>query len=109
MGSDDIELTPVGSEGSVTVGHLQDVRVKRAETQSAVDMGRFDYQSKVELTISNFTPTTVHMEIVDYLPPQAEELQASIEPQLEAGNIMRWQISVEPGDEMVISYEYLID
>ena len=109
VGSDDIELTPVGSEGSVTVGHLQDVRVKREESQGAVDMGRFDYQTEVELTISNFTPTTVHMEIVDYLPPQAEELQASIEPQLEAGNVMRWQISVEPGDEMVIGYQYLVD
>jgi hypothetical protein len=109
IGSDYIELTPVGSEGSVTVGHLQDVRVKREETQSAVDMGRFDYKYDVELTIENFTPTTVHMDVVDYLRPQAEELQASIEPQLEAGNIMRWQISVEPGDEMVISYEYLVD
>jgi hypothetical protein len=27
IGSDPIELTPVGSEGSVTLGHLQDVRV----------------------------------------------------------------------------------
>jgi len=109
IGSDYVELTPVGSEGSITVGHLQDVRVKREETQSAVDMGRFDYKYEVELSIENFTPTTVHMDVVDYLRPQAEELQASIEPQLEAGNIMRWPISVEPGDEMVISYEYLVD
>jgi hypothetical protein len=109
IGSDYVELTPVGSEGSITVGHLQDVRVKREETQSAVDRGRFDYMYEVELTISNFTPTTVHMDVVDYLRPQAEELQASIEPQLEAGNIMRWPISVEPGDEMVISYEFLVD
>jgi hypothetical protein len=43
------------------------------------------------------------------LPPNAEELNASIEPQLEAGNIMRWVISVEPGDEMVITYDFLVD
>ncbi len=109
IGSDYIELTPVGGEGSVTIGHLQDVRVKREQTQMAVDMGRFDYRYEVTLTIENFTPTTVHMDVVDYLAPQAEELQASIQPQLEAGNIMRWPISVEPGDEMVITYEYLVD
>ena len=109
IGSDFIELTPVGGEGSVTIGHLQDVRVKREQTQSAIDMGRFDYKYEVEMTIENFTPTTVHMDVVDYLRPQAEELQASIQPQLEAGNIMRWPISVEPGDEMVITYEYLVD
>lgn len=109
IGSDFIELTPVGGEGSVTIGHLQDVRVKREQTQQAIDMGRFDYQYEVTLTIENFTPTTVHMDVVDYLAPHAEELNASIQPQLEAGNVMRWPISVEPGDEMVISYEYLVD
>lgn len=109
IGSDFIELTPVGGEGSVTIGHLQDVRVKREQTQSAVDMGRFDYQHEVTLTIENFTPTTVHMDVVDYLPPHAEELEASIDPQLEPGNLMRWPISVEPGDEMTITYEYLVD
>ncbi len=109
IGSDYVELTPVGSEGSITVGHLQDVRVKREQTQSAISQGRFDYRDEVELTIENFTPTTVHLDVVDFLPPQAEELQASIDPQLEAGNVMRWPISVEPGDEMVITYEYLVD
>jgi hypothetical protein len=61
----------------------------------------------VELTVENFTPRTVYLDVVDFLPPQAEELEPpSI---LEAGNIMRWPIPVEPGDEMVITYEYLID
>ncbi len=93
----------------MTVGHLQDVRVKREESRSAISEGRFDQRGDVKLTISNFTPTTVHMEVVDYRLPEAEELQASITPQEEAGNILRWQISVEPGDEMVISYSYKID
>lgn len=109
IGSDFIELTPVGSEGSVTVGHLQDVRVKREESRTAIAEGRFDYRHEVELTISNFTPTTVHLEIVDYQRPEAEALRSSIRPQWEAGNLLRWQVSIEPGDEMVISYEFKID
>lgn len=109
IGSDFIELTPLGGEGSVTIGHLQDVRVKREQTQSAVDMGRFDYQYEITMTIENFTDDTVHMEVVDYLAPNAEELQASSQPQLEPGNLMRWTISLEPGEEKVITYEYLVD
>lgn len=109
IGSDMIELTPLDSEGSVTVGHLQDVRVKREESRTAIAEGRFDYRGDVELTISNFTPTTVHMEVVDYRYPEAEELQASLTPQEEAGNILRWQISVEPDDEMVITYSFKVD
>jgi hypothetical protein len=109
IGSDYIELTPVGGEGSVTIGHLQDVRVKREQTQAAVSMGRFDYQYTVRLKIENFTPATVHMDVVDYLPPNGEELSASITPQVDPGNLLRWPISVEPGDKMVITYDYLVD
>jgi hypothetical protein len=109
IGSDYIELTPVGGEGSVTIGHLQDVRVTREQTQAAVSMGRFDYQYTVTLTIENFTPATVHMDVVDYLPPNGEELSASITPQVDPGNLLRWPISVEPGAETVITYDYLVD
>ena len=109
IGSDPIELTPVGSEGSVTVGHLQDVRVKRESTQTAIATGRFDYRVNAKLTVSNFMPDTVHLEIVDYRPPEAEMLQASMEPQQEPGNVMRWEVSVEPDSEVVIDYHYLVD
>jgi hypothetical protein len=109
IGSDPIELTPVGSEGSVTVGHLQDVRVKREATRAAIAEGRFDYRDEVKLTISNFMPETVHLEVVDYRPPEAEQLQASMAPQQEPGNVLRWVVSVEPDQELVIDYEYLID
>ncbi|MCX9080166.1 MAG: hypothetical protein OIN84_19560, partial [Candidatus Methanoperedens sp.] len=36
IGSDSMETTPVGSEGSITVGKLQDVRVKRSESQTSL-------------------------------------------------------------------------
>ena len=109
IGSDFIELTPVGSEGSVTVGHLQDVRVKREESRTAIDLGRFDYFHEVELTVENFTPTTVHLDVVDHRRPEAEDLQFSMRPQMETGNLLRWQIAVEPGEEMVITYEFKVD
>src|SRR5690606_10227774 len=72
LGSDFVELTPVGSEGSVTVGTLQDVRVNRAQTQT--NIGRlFDrIQTNVELTVSSFSAEPVDIEIVDAYPATAE-------------------------------------
>ena len=109
VGSDDIETTPVGSEGHVTVGHLQDVRVERAETRTAIEIDRFDYFHEVELTVSNFGPTTLHLEIIDQRRPEAELLHFDQIPQEEAGNILRWQLAVEPGTFEVITYDFKVD
>ena len=109
VGSDLIELTPIGSDGHVSVGHLQDVRVDRVESRTAIAEGRFDYRGDVELTIGNFTPQTVHLEVIDLQRPEAEQLHFSSQPQRDPGNLLRWQVSVEPGDEMVIRYDYRVD
>jgi len=106
IGSDFMELTPLGSEGSVTVGHLPDVRVSRSESSTAVSAGRFDYLNEVELTISNFGSTAVEVEVVDQRRPEAQELQASVEPEETADNLLRWQVTVEPSATVVISYDY---
>jgi hypothetical protein len=106
IGSDFMELTPVGSEGSVTVGRLPDVRVSRSESSTAIDAGRYDYLNEVELTISNFGTTSVELEVVDQRRPEAQELQASVEPEETADNLLRWQVTVEPSSTVVISYDY---
>jgi len=109
VGSDGIETTPVGSEGSVTVGHLQDVRVERAETRTAIEIDRFDYFHEVELSVSNFGPTTLHIEVIDQRRPEAELLNFAQIPQQEAGNILRWQLAVEPGTTETITYDFKVD
>ena len=109
IGSDMIETTPVGSEGSVTVGHLKDVRVERKASQTVESIGRFDYRNDVELKISNFSPATVHLEVVDYRVPEAEEMTFSMTPVEEAGNVLRWRLSVEPGSTETITYDFLVD
>jgi len=109
VGSDGIETTTVGSEGHVTVGHLQDVRVERAETRTAIEIDRFDYFHEVELSVSNFGTTTLHLEVIDQRRPEAELLHYAQTPQEEAGNILRWQIAVEPGTTEVITYDFKVD
>ena len=105
VGSDFVEVTPVGSEGSVTVGNLQNVRVNRAESRTALS-GRLDNLYNVELTLSNFGDDAVTLEVVDFWNPYAEELRFSAEPQRETNNVFRWEVTLEAGETHTITYEY---
>jgi hypothetical protein len=109
IGSDTLELTPVGSEGSVTVGTLPDVRASRAESSTALGGEEFRYRNEVQLTVSNFGSEPVALEIVDQLAPEAQELTASLEPERTAGNLLRWQVTIGPSATLVISYDFKIE
>lgn len=109
VGNDGTETTPLGSEGSVTVGHLQDVRVDRQETRTAIKLDRFDDFHEVELPVRNFGPTTLHLEVIDERRPEAELLHFVQPPKEEAGNVLRWQLSVEPGATETITYDFKVD
>ncbi len=109
IGSDFMELTPVGGEGSITAGFLPDVRVSRAESRAALSTGGFGYQDEVELTITNLGTVPVELEVVDQVPPEAQALEATVEPERTPGNLLRWQIMVEPSSELVIGYEYKVE
>ena len=109
IGSDFMELTPVGGEGSITSGYLPDVRVSRAESRAALSTGGFGYTDEVELTITNLATAPVELEVVDQLPPEAQALQATVEPERTAGNLLRWQVTVEPSSTLVLRYDYKVE
>jgi hypothetical protein len=107
IGSDFVEITPIGSEGSITVGALQDLRVNRAETRAVIEGSIFyTYQHQVELTLSNFGEEPIEVEVVDRQRVEAEELSFELEPARETGNILRWLVTVEPGQTTTIRYEF---
>ncbi len=106
IGSDFVEVTPVGSEGSITVGHLQDVRVKRSESQTAITGVFYSIQHKVELSLTNFSAQTMTIDVVDRQNAYAEELTFSSEPTRETGNLLRWVATIEPGKTVTFTYEY---
>lgn len=107
LGSDFVEHTPIGSEGSVTVGGLQTVRVNRESTRTYEenDSNR-DYHNEVELTISNFDEEAIDMDVVDIYPDGASRFELDDEAQQEIGNRLRWTITLEPGETVVLRYEY---
>lgn len=106
IGSDPVETTPVGSEGSITVGRLQDVRVNRSESQISLAGVFYNYRHEVELTLENFGAQAVTLDVVDRQNPQAEDLKFSAEPARETGNLLRWTVTLAPGEKQTIRYEY---
>lgn len=107
IGSDFIEITPVSSEGSVTVGKLQNLRVNRSESVTAIEgLSFYDAQHQVELTLTNFGERPVEVEVVDRQRPEGEEFVFAMEPQRETGNILRWVVTLEPGETVTITYEF---
>ncbi|NDJ87004.1 MAG: DUF4139 domain-containing protein [Chloroflexi bacterium] len=110
IGSDFIELTPVGGEGSVTVGTLQDVRVNRSVTRTAISSTvRQDTQYDITLSLTNFGPEAVTIEVADQYPADAIDFTFSQDPERQGGNLFRWEVTLEPGDSQVITYGYQAD
>jgi hypothetical protein len=108
IGSDAMEFTPIGSEGSVTVGQLQDVRVNRAESSSYQDNAPENrhYLHEITLTLSNFGADEVQIDTVDRYPAEAIDFNFSEEPQRDAGNLLRWSVSIPAGETITITYSF---
>ncbi|MCL4251405.1 MAG: hypothetical protein KJ065_24855, partial [Anaerolineae bacterium] len=108
VGSDFIEFTPVGSEGSVTVGGLQDVRVDRVETVTYHDEWPSDQDTlhEITLTMSSFSTDAIALEVVDFYPPGASKFEFSAVPEFEPGNLLRWQVNVPAGETVEIVYSF---
>ncbi len=106
IGSDFIEITPVGSEGSITVGKLQDVRVNRSESTTAIQELFYDTLYQVELSLENFGTEPLEIEVVDSRRWDGELFVFSTEPEQDANNLLRWTMTIAPGETVTITYEY---
>ena len=108
LGSDFIELTPIGSEGSVTVGNLRNVRVNRTESVTRIEgnNSRNDDLHEIVLTLENFGDEDVEIEVVDRYPQNAVEFEFAQTPQREGNNVLRWVVTVEAGTTTTLQYMF---
>ena len=107
MGSDFIETTPVGSEGSVTAGHLPDVRVNRTESEEYHGEGRDDYYlHTITLEVQNFGETDLTLSVLDVWLQDAWQFEYSVEPVRDPNNILRWDTQVAAGGSLTITYSF---
>lgn len=108
IGSDFMELTPIGGEGSVTVGSLQQVRVSRSETRNAISSrNNWDTEHDIAMELTNFGSEPVDIVIVDYYPESAIEFTFSHEPELQGNNLFRWEITLDAGETLPMSYRFV--
>lgn len=103
IGSDFIETTPPASEGSVTVGSLPDVRVRRTESQEY--QGSY-YQHTVTLEINNFNENELALMVLDRWEDGAWEFEYSLEPARQPDNLLRWEITIPSGESLTITYQF---
>ena len=108
QGSDFIETTPVGSEGSVTIGSLPDVRVRRSESREYQNPQTADdhYLYQVTLEIMYFSEDDLALLVLDQRVPYAWEFVFSDEPAEGQDNQLRWEITVPAGETRTISYSF---
>ena len=107
-GSDYIETTPVGSEGSITVGNLPELRVNRTETQEYT--GNDDiFQHNIALEMTNHTGTDLDVVVVDAWNGRAWEFSYNMIPTTRDDNLLRWEITVPANSSLTITYQYLKD
>jgi hypothetical protein len=107
VGSDFIETTPVGSEGSVTVGSLPDVRVRRAASEEYVGADRDDYYlHRITLEVNNHSLDDIDLVILDRWPEQAWQFEYSLVPERDQDNLLRWEVQVKTSETLTITYSY---
>jgi hypothetical protein len=113
-GSDEIEYTSPGGEGSITIGPLQDMRVSRETTQFTVpaenpnDENGVDLRVEVTLSLTNFSPFALEVEVTDVYPTQAFAFELPEDAEQVGGNILRWLVTVPAGEAVTITYAYRV-
>ncbi|MEA3254616.1 MAG: DUF4139 domain-containing protein [Candidatus Altiarchaeota archaeon] len=104
-GSDSIEWTPKGRKAKVTIGLAPDIEVKKSHTSKKI-FGTYDYDHTLTLWLKNYKSESVNVEVMDEFPRSAEGLEASINYVEKPGNLMVWDVTLNPGEEMNITYTY---
>lgn len=107
MGSDFIETTPVGSEGSVTVGHLPNVRARRTESQEYRSDALNDfYLHTVTLKLENFSEEDFPVMVLDFWLEEAWDFEFSMEAARDPNNLLRWDVTLPAGESLTITYTF---
>lgn len=106
LGTDGLELTPIGSEGSITVGTLQNVRVKRSENRTSINSLFYNYEVEVNLELNNYSDDEITIEVVDYYPSGGYDYVFSAEPETQGDNLYRWTVTIPAGETVNLTYTY---
>ena len=111
MGSDYVEWTPPGSKGSITMGGLSDIRVKKTVSieEDPEKRGTKEYHHKITLEINNFDSKDLKLKVIDMKYPDRTEVKYDTSPSEEVGKTVTWEITVPAKENKKINYEFYSD
>jgi hypothetical protein len=111
MGSDYVEWTPPGSTGSITMGGLSDIRVKKTVSieEDPEKRGTKEYHHKITLEINNFDSKDLKLKVIDTKYPDRVEVKYDTEISEEVGKTITWEITVPAKGNKKINYEFYSD
>jgi hypothetical protein len=110
VGQDAIEWTPSGGEGNVTIGGLSTIRVRR--TESVEEIGTFAndrYRHTVVLAITNHGGEDIDLQVLDEWNRAGQDFTFSEEPARQGNNVLRWELAIPAGEQVEITYTYIVD
>jgi hypothetical protein len=103
LGSDELEETPPGAVGSVTIGNTADTRVQRERKVKAARKG---YTHEVTLRIENFGDVPLYLKVLDRRDPEAKNLHFSDPPSGKTGEVYAWKVTVPPKSKKALRYSF---
>jgi hypothetical protein len=107
-GSDSLEWTPSGGEGSLTTAGMPGIRVRKLVSFEVVpNTGRNKVKYTVTLTIENLSGEAVSLTILDQRDGNGSSFEYSKKPEEQPGNILRWEIPLASGKKETITYRYM--
>ncbi len=120
IGKTRIDYTPVAGEFELLLGVEERIEIERELAKREVDkrllrenrLVRYAYDIKLK----NLLATSVNVEVQDQLPVSKHEQikvkmdQAHPDPaKMSDLNILEWRLALESGEEVTISYEYVVE
>lgn len=110
VGTDAIEWTPVGGEGSLTIGGLSSVRVRKTESVEDIGTRNDDrYLHTVMLALTNHGGEDLDLIVLDEWQRNGLDFKFSDEPIRQGNNVLRWEITIPAGEKVEIEYTFIVD
>ena len=106
IGEDTISWTPKGREAKVTVGYAPDIEVKKRVTAKEIAGRSGDYDYRATLKMRNYKNEKTTLTVIDTLPSNAKDFESNIKYEEKPGNLLYWNVTLNPGQEMDLTYTY---
>jgi hypothetical protein len=111
IGSDPVEWTPAGGEGSVTLAGITGIRVQRRITEQYVTANNYYNTGSYEvfLRLENYSGSAADLIILEQKNPYGNRFRYSENPEEQPGNVLRWEMQLDDDEKREITYRFDVE